>query len=130
MPIIDNNSQTMHDALINALTSADRVDIEVGYFYFSGWKLLAEQLKDKKIRLLVGKYIDPEAIPELLSRMKQEGTDVDLDAFQPRRTIHSRVAKKQTYVKSFVRLSNESSLLDESETQPLCIKMQRLAGWD
>lgn len=117
MPIIDNNSQTMHVALINALVSADRVDIEVGYFYFSGWQLLAEQLKDKKIRLLVGKYIDPEAIPDLLSRMKQEGTDVDLDAFQPRRPIPSRVAKKQTYIKSFVRLSNESSLLDESENQ-------------
>ena len=117
MAIIDNTSQTMQGALINALSSSDRVDIEVGYFYFSGWQLLAEQLKDKKIRLLVGKFIDPEAIPELLSKMKQEGTGVDLDAFQPRKTISSRVAKKQTYVKSFVRLSNESSLLDESDNQ-------------
>lgn len=117
MALIDNTSQTMQEALTNALSSSDRVDIEVGYFYFSGWQLLAEQLKDKKIRLLVGKYIDPEAIPELLSKMKQEGTDVDLDAFQPRRTISSRVAKKQTYIKSFVRLSNESSLLDESKNQ-------------
>ncbi len=117
MALIDNTSQTMQEALTNALSSSDRVDIEVGYFYFSGWELLAEQLKDKKIRLLVGKFIDPEALPELLSKMKQEGTDIDLDAFQPRRTIHSRVAKKQTYIKSFVRLSNESSLLDESENQ-------------
>lgn len=117
MAIIDNSAQTMHDALINALTSADRVDIEVAFFYFSGWKLLANYLKDKKVRILVGTYIDPDAVPELLSRIKQEGEDVNLDPFQPRKIISSRVAKKQTYVKSFIRLSNESSLLDDSEVQ-------------
>lgn len=117
MAIIDNTSQTMNDALINALTSAEKVDIEVAFFYFSGWRLLAKYLKDKKIRILVGKYIDPDAIPELLSRIKQEGENVDLDAFQSRKTISSRTVKKQTYLKSFTRLSNESSLLDESEVQ-------------
>lgn len=107
----------MHDALINALSVADKVDIEVGFFYFSGWKLLAEHLKDKKVRILVGKYIDPEAVPELLSRIKNDGANVDLNPFQPRRTISSRTAKKQAYVDSFTRLSNESSLLDDSEVQ-------------
>ncbi|MDP3974042.1 MAG: helicase-related protein [Candidatus Daviesbacteria bacterium] len=117
MPIIDNNLQTMHKALINALTSAERVDIEVAFFYFSGWRLLANHLKDKKIRILVGKYIDPEAIPELLSKMKQEGEDVDLEPFRPRQTIPTRGGKKQAYVKSFTRLSNESALLDDSDDQ-------------
>lgn len=37
MPIIDNRNQTMHEALINALGRAERVDVEVGFFYFSGW---------------------------------------------------------------------------------------------
>ena len=117
MAIIDNNSQTMHEALINALTGAEKVDIEVAFFYFSGWRLLANYLKDKKIRILVGKYIDPEAIPELLSKIKQEGADVDLEPFQSRKTISSRVGKKQTYIKSFTRLSNESALLDDSDVQ-------------
>lgn len=117
MAIIDNTSQTMQNALINALTSTERVDIEVAFFYFSGWRLLATYLKDKKIRILVGKYIDPEAVPELLSKIKQEGTDIDLEPFQPRKTITSRVAKKQTYVNGFTRLSNESSLFDESDAQ-------------
>lgn len=117
MAIIDNTEQTMLKALINALTSADKVDIEVAFFYFSGWRLLAEHLKDKKIRILVGKYLDPEAVPELLSKIKQEGLDVDLEPFQSRKTIPSRVAKKQAYVKSFTRLSNESALLDDSEVQ-------------
>lgn len=117
MAIIDNTSQTMHQALINALTSSEKVDIEVAFFYFSGWRLLAKYFKDKKVRILVGKYIDPEAIPELLSKIRQEGSDVDLEPFQPRKTISSRVAKKQTYIKSFTRLSNESALLDDSDVQ-------------
>ena len=78
MSIIDNTSQTMREALINALTSAHQVDIEVAFFYFSGWRLLAKHLKDKKIRILVGKYIDPDAVPDLLSKIKQEGEGIDL----------------------------------------------------
>jgi len=117
MSIIDNTAKTMNDALVNALTTSDRVDIEVAFFYFSGWKLLARHLKNKKIRILVGKYIDPEAIPELLSQLKHEGTNVDLAPYQPRRVIPTRGAKKQTYIKGFIRLSNESSLLDESDDQ-------------
>ncbi len=39
MAIIDNTEQSMHQALINALSSTDSVDIEVTFFYFSGWKL-------------------------------------------------------------------------------------------
>ena len=115
MAIIDNTSQTMQDALVNALTSAERVDIEVAFFYFSGWRLLAPYLKDKKIRILVGKYIDPEAVPELLSKIKQEGFGVDLEPFQPRKTISTRTAKKQTYVDGFLKLSNESALFDETD---------------
>jgi len=117
MAIIDNKSKTMHEALINALTSADKVDIEVAFFYFSGWQLLAKYIKDKKVRILVGKYIDPEAVPDLLAKIKQEGKDVDLEPFQSRKTILSRVAKKQSYVNGFMRLSNESALLDESDDQ-------------
>ena len=117
MAIIDNKSKTMHEALINALTSAEKVDIEVAFFYFSGWKLLSKYLRDKKTRILVGKYIDPEAIPDLLSKIKQEGNNVDLEPFQPRKTISSRGTKKQTYISSFLRLSNESSLFDESDDQ-------------
>lgn len=117
MVIIDNTKQTMHKALVNALISADKVDIEVAFFYFSGWKLLAKYFKDKKIRILVGKYIDPEAVPDLLARIRQEGEGIDLDPFQSRKTISSRVAKKQNYVNGFVKLSNESALFDDNQAQ-------------
>jgi len=117
MALIDNKSQTMQDALVNALNSAERVDIEVGFFYFSGWRLLAKYLKDKKVRILVGKYIDPQAVPDLLARVKQDGDNIDLEPFQPRQKISSRTDQKKTYLDGFIRLSNESSLLDDTEIQ-------------
>ncbi len=111
MPIIDNTSQGMQNALINALTSADSIDVEVAFFYFSGWRLLAKHLKDKKIRILVGKYIDPEAIPELLSRIKHEGENVDLDPFQPRRA-ELRIAELITIADSFDPMPDDHGTID------------------
>ena len=98
MAIIDNKQQTMFKALENALESADRVDIQVGFFYFSGWKLLAEKFKDKKVRILVGKFLDPEVIPQLLIRIKQEGEETDLEPFRPRHKISSRTEVKKAYL--------------------------------
>ncbi len=117
MPIIDNKQQTMLKALENAIEGADCVDIQVGFFYFSGWKLLAEKLKGKKLRLLVGKSIDPNVIPELLMRIRQEGEEVDLDPYRPRHRVSSRTEAKRIYVESFVRLFNESHLFDDAASQ-------------
>src|SRR3990167_1594111 len=117
MPIIDNRQQTMLKAMENALEGADRVDIQVGFFYFSGWKLLAGKLKDKKLKILVGKAIDPNVIPELLMRIRQEGEEVDLDPYRPRHRVSSRTEAKRIYLESFVRLFNESALFDDAESQ-------------
>ena len=63
--IIDNRKKTMLDSLRNSLKQAERVDILTAFFYFSGFNALADELKDKKIRILVGNTIDPDAIAEL-----------------------------------------------------------------
>ena len=63
MALIDNQTQTMHQALINALSTSDKIDIQVGYFYFSGFELLATHFKDKRVRILVGKQIDQRCFP-------------------------------------------------------------------
>jgi len=117
MSVIDNQDQTMLEALKNATQTSDRIDIHVAFFYFSGWKLLANELKDKKIRILVGKYIDPDAIPDLLRRIKQEGEGVDLDPFRPRAKESSRTEAKKAYINGFVRLFNETSLFDDEDSQ-------------
>ncbi|MBU0570222.1 hypothetical protein KKB40_05635, partial [Patescibacteria group bacterium] len=81
--IIDNTDRTLQEALTNALTSSDRIDIAVGYFYFSGFQALVKELKDKKLRILVGLEVDPDLVPQI-SQYAKEG-DEDLTRFQPDR---------------------------------------------
>ena len=68
--IIDNRNKTMLDSLKNSLRQAESVDILTAFFYFSGFNALAEELKDKKIRILVGNNIDPNAIIDLCNAVK------------------------------------------------------------
>jgi len=117
MPLIDNQKQTMHQALINALTSSDKIDIQVGYFYFSGFELLAEQLKDKKIRVLVGKQIDPNTVPQIVAAQQKIGKPVDLDRYQPRESFSARTEQKTSYLDGFARLFNETQAFDNPESQ-------------
>ena len=49
--------QTFERALKEALPECDRMDVLSGYFYFSGFALLAKELADKSFRILVGKTI-------------------------------------------------------------------------
>ncbi len=117
MGLIDNQNQTMRQALINALTTADRIDIQVGYFYFSGFELLAQFLKDKKVRILVGKQIDPNAVPNIIAMQQKTGKPVDLDRFQSWDTYVSRTEQKGKYFEGFSKLFNESEVFDSPESQ-------------
>lgn len=118
--IIDNKKKTMLDSLKNALNQAESVDILTAFFYFSGFNALAEELKDKKIRILVGNTIDPEAIGELC-RAVADDTDEPLEHYAKRSFKKlSNLQKKRLYIDSFVELFNKSSLsneFDETESQ-------------
>ena len=118
--IIDNKKKTMLESLKNSLKQAESVDILTAFFYFSGFNALAEELKDKKIRILVGNTIDPDAIGELCSAIA-DGSDEELDHYAKRnfRKLNN-LQKKQIYIDSFVDLFNKSSLsteFDETENQ-------------
>jgi len=125
MNLIDNKVKTLQEALKNALPSAERVDILTAYFYFSGFSALADELKDKKIRILVGKAIDPGAIDDLSSAMKID-PNVGLDTFQSRNYLSlTRTQKKNQYTESFINLFNKSALsesFDGTEDQ----RMQKI----
>jgi superfamily II DNA or RNA helicase len=110
MPLIDNKEKTLKEALKNALPIVERVDILTAYFYFSGFSALADELKDKKIRILVGKSIDPNAVDDLSVAMKHDA-NISLDAFQNRKQSSlSRTQKQAEYTESFIKLFNKSSL--------------------
>jgi ERCC4-related helicase/HKD family nuclease len=117
MPLIDNESQTMLQALINALSTADRIDITVGYFYFSGFELLATHLKDKKVRILAGKQIDPDTVQSIVALQQKTGKPVDLDRFQPREDYSSRTEQRNKYLEGFSKLFNETQVFDSPESQ-------------
>ena len=79
--VITNNPDTMEQALQNDLKQAKSIDIATAYFYFSGFRRLAKDLKDIKIRILVGLAIDPTRVDEIASWLKQH-PNVSLDTFQ------------------------------------------------
>jgi len=117
MSLIDNRNQTMQEALKNALATADSVDIAVGFFYFSGFEALAKELKDKKVRILVGLEVDPKLVSEISQKAK-EG-DVDLTKYQTRDTSDSRTAMKLNYIDAFVGFMNDSDVFDSDKANEL-----------
>jgi hypothetical protein len=72
--------------------------------------MLADELKDKHIRILVGKSIDPGAVDELSAAIRSY-PNVDLNAYQNKKHYSlSRSQRKNEYAESFIRLFNKSSL--------------------
>jgi superfamily II DNA or RNA helicase/HKD family nuclease len=114
LSLIDNVGRTLRTSLANALQAADRIDIAVGFFYLSGFAVLAEQLRDKHVRVLVGMEIDPTAIPELAQLARNE--DVELTPWQPRRPTTSLTALHDNYVEALVGFINDSDIFDATAT--------------
>jgi len=106
----------MLEALKSALKGASAVDIHVAYFYFSGFSALANELKNIKMRISVGSYIDPACVPAIINRSKHED-NFDLAQFQPREYISSRELKKEMYIKSLADLVNKTSLFDPTSNK-------------
>ena len=89
----------MLDSLKNSLKQAESVDILTAFFYFSGFNALAEDLKDKKIRILVGCTIDPNAIGELCNAVKNN-PDEELSSYSIRGYNNlNNSQKKNNYIK-------------------------------
>src|SRR6266567_2054425 len=114
MALIDNKNQTLQGALKNALSTAESVDIAVGFFYFSGFQALFDQLKEKKVRILVGLEVDPQLVPQIAQYAKDG--DEDLSRWQPRRPTTSRTALKLNYIDSFIGFMNDSDIFDDDHT--------------
>lgn len=113
MPSITNTgSNTLSAALKDILPNCDRVDALVGYFYFSGFLDLKEELKDKKIRILVGMDIDRQII-EKISTFK----DADFDSFLTDANIASRSSAKENYFNVFSRMFNDTDYFDDAGSQ-------------
>ena len=76
------------------------MDVLVGYFYFSGYKLISEKLTDKHVRILVGLDIDTR----ITKYIREIDTLADCNK--------SRSQLKSDYYSQLVRLFNETDFLD------------------
>lgn len=100
---ITNKEKFLSDIINGILPKTDAVDILVGYFYYSGYIQLSENLKDKQIRILVGLDIDLH-----ISKHIREVEAI-------RTEIISRNILKEEYYKQFVHIFNDSDFLDTAE---------------
>ena len=110
--ITNTDGNTLSSNLKSILPNCNKVDALVGYFYFSGFRDLHEELKDKEIRILVGMDIDRKII-EKVSNLK----DLNLDSHTTETKVTSRSGAKDDYIENFSRIFNDTDLFDNDESQ-------------
>ena len=94
--IIDNHTRFLADEIIKIAPHCKSIDIGVGYFFFSGFEEIRDEIIDIPMRILVGLELDPKLINQL-GKEYQDGT-----SFRPN-TIHSYVSPTRSEkVKNFV----------------------------
>ena len=97
--IIDNHTRILADEIAKIAPHCKSIDIGVGYFFFSGFEEIREQIKDIPMRILVGLELDPKLISQL-GRQYQDGT-----SFRPN-TIQNYVsATRSEKIQNFLKSS-------------------------
>jgi len=116
--LINNSSDNnLYQAISDAIDgSTAGVDIEVGYFYLCGFELLARKLEKLPVRILVGSYIDPDAIPDLIIESTKRPS-INLDPFQPRSIPSSKTKRVDALVEGIKKLANQTAIFDAPESQ-------------
>lgn len=113
--VIDNKTQSLEEVLKDTLSKAESIDIHTAYFYFSGFSRLANELKDKKIRILVGQSIGLSKIDSLSAASKDPVTY--LGNYQDEEWSRlGRTDKCKRYTESFIQLFNKSALSDSFDS--------------
>lgn len=107
--ITNTGENTLSNSLKNILPNCDRVDALVGYFYFSGFQDLYQELEDKKIRILVGMDIDKKIIDKI-STIKN--LDENL-SFTP---VSVRSKVKEEYINNFSKFFNDTDNFDNESS--------------
>lgn len=110
--ITNTGDNTLSAKLKTILPNCDRIDALVGYFYFSGFRDLHAELKDKKIRILVGMDIDKKILEKISTF-----DDLNLDEFETGTRISTRSGVKTEYIENFSKIFNDTDYFDNEESQ-------------
>lgn len=100
---ITNKEKFLSDIINGILPKTNAVDILVGYFYYSGYIQLSDNLKDKQIRILVGLDVDLHITKHIR----------EVETF--RKGLPSRSNIRDEYYKQFVNIFNNTDFLDTAE---------------
>src|SRR5574344_455502 len=100
---ITNKDKFLSDIINGILPKTDAVDILVGYFYYSGYVQLSDNLKNENIRILVGLDVDLQITKHIR----------EVENFK--QTLPSRSNIKEEYYKQFVKIFNDTDFLDTAE---------------
>lgn len=98
-----NQEKFLSEIINGILPKSNSVDILVEYFYYSGSEQIYSNLKDKKIRVLVGLEVDT-----LISNKAKE-----IDSFI--KTNQSREQSKDSYYSSLISIWNKTDSFDSEE---------------
>jgi superfamily II DNA or RNA helicase len=100
---ITNKEKFLSDIINGILPKTDAVDILVGYFYYSGYVQLSDNLKSKNIRILVGLDVDIQITKHIR----------EVENFK--QIVPSRSNIKEEYYKQFVKIFNDTDFLDTAQ---------------
>jgi len=103
--ITNQKDNTLSSHINNILPKTDKLDFLVGFFYFSGIKEIYENIKDKKLRILIGLNIE--------TRILDIMHDIELKA----KKHSSIVASKQEIYDLLIKIFNESDYFENTETE-------------
>ena len=100
---ITNKEKFLSSIINGILPKTDAVDILVGYFYYSGYVQLSDNLKNKNIRILVGLDVDVQITKHIR----------EVENFK--QILPSRSNIKEEYYRQFVKIFNDTDFLDTAE---------------
>lgn len=103
--ITNQNNRFLSEIINGILPKCDNSCFLVGYFYFSGFAELYEQLKEKNLRVLVGLDIERD----MINRIREVDYHSAMNL--------SRAEVKQNYYASLVDLYNETDYFDSREKE-------------
>src|SRR3989344_3608918 len=107
--INNTGTNTLSAKLKSTLPNCDKIDALVGYFYFSGFRDLHNELKDKQIRILVGMDIDRKIIEKISSF-----DELNLDSYATETKVTSRSGAKADYIENFSKIFNDTDYFDNT----------------
>jgi len=102
---ITNQERLLADVVNNILPTSQKLYALVGYFYFSGFQELYQNLTDKEIRILVGMEVEKD----ITNKIREFEILQDVNA--------SRGKIRDNYFKSLVSLFNNTDFFDTTEKQ-------------